>query len=90
MWMVRKNRTTRNRWAAYLPVGVMVTPDPAGSDVARVEGWDPEERSGAGAWVPYPELLLSTPAVDVDLHSQALACKDQPRGSGAGHEATAE
>ncbi|MCX4735342.1 DUF3962 domain-containing protein [Streptomyces sp. NBC_01363] len=58
LWMVRKNRTTRNRWAAYLPVGVMVTPDQAGTGAARVEGWDPEARSGAGAWVPYPELLL--------------------------------
>lgn len=58
LWMVRKNRTTRNRWAAYVPVGVMVTPDPAGTGAARVEGWDPEARSGAGAWVPYPELLL--------------------------------
>lgn len=58
LWMVRKNRTTHNRWAAYVPVGVMVTPDPAGTGAARVEGWDPEARSGAGAWVPYPELLL--------------------------------
>lgn len=39
---VRKNRTTRNRWATYLPVGVMITPEPAGTDAARVEGWDPE------------------------------------------------
>jgi hypothetical protein len=58
LWMVRKNRTTRNRWAAYVPVGVMVTPDPEVTGAARIEGWDPEARSGAGAWVPYPELLL--------------------------------
>ncbi|MFI9323530.1 pPIWI_RE module domain-containing protein [Kitasatospora aureofaciens] len=57
LWMVRKNRTTRNRWAAYVPVGVLITPDPAGTGAARVEGWDPDAHGGAGAWVPYPLML---------------------------------
>ncbi|WP_084965475.1 pPIWI_RE module domain-containing protein [Thermoactinospora rubra] len=58
IWLVRKNRTTRNRWATYVPVAVKVTPQHPGSGLARVEGWDPEADQGAGAWIPYPSLLL--------------------------------
>ncbi|MFE9138692.1 pPIWI_RE module domain-containing protein [Streptomyces sp. NPDC007355] len=54
VWMVRKNRRSRTRWAGYVPVAVLVTPDPAGRGLARVEGWDDEAR----AWVPYPVMLL--------------------------------
>ncbi|MFJ6579537.1 pPIWI_RE module domain-containing protein [Streptomyces sp. NPDC091368] len=54
VWMVRKNRRSRTRWAGYVPVAVLVTPDPSGTGLARVEGWDDEAR----AWVPYPVMLL--------------------------------
>ncbi|MFI7114614.1 pPIWI_RE module domain-containing protein [Nonomuraea sp. NPDC050227] len=54
IWLVRKNRTARNRWAAYVPIAVLVTPQQSGSGIARVQGWDPE----ANAWIPYPALLL--------------------------------
>ncbi|MEW1642092.1 DUF3962 domain-containing protein [Streptomyces sp. NPDC091219] len=58
VWMVRKNRTTRTRWAADVPVAVLVTPNAPGSGLARVQGWDPDADDGAGAWVPYPAMLL--------------------------------
>ncbi|WP_075738454.1 pPIWI_RE module domain-containing protein [Streptomyces acidiscabies] len=58
VWMVRKNRTTRTRWAADVPVAVLVTPQDRGSGLARVQGWDPDADDGAGAWVPYPAMLL--------------------------------
>ncbi|MCC3766830.1 pPIWI_RE module domain-containing protein [Streptomyces sp. UNOC14_S4] len=58
VWMVRKNRTSRNRWAADVPVAVLVTPHAKGSGLARVQGWDPDADDGAGAWVPYPAMLL--------------------------------
>ncbi|MFJ3987686.1 pPIWI_RE module domain-containing protein [Streptomyces sp. NPDC090032] len=58
VWMVRKNRTTKNRWPAHVPVAVLVTPKEPGSGLARVEGWDPEADDGAGAWVPYPQMLV--------------------------------
>ncbi|WP_351232247.1 DUF3962 domain-containing protein [Streptomyces sp. NPDC002133] len=58
VWMVRKNPTTRTRWAADVPVAVLVTPDAKGSGLARVQGWDPDADDGAGAWVSYPEMLL--------------------------------
>ncbi|MFE3769605.1 pPIWI_RE module domain-containing protein [Streptomyces sp. NPDC059122] len=58
VWMVRKNRTTRTRWAADVPVAVLVTPHTRGSGLARVQGWDPDADDGAGAWVPYPAMLL--------------------------------
>ncbi|MEV0218180.1 DUF3962 domain-containing protein [Streptomyces sp. NPDC050704] len=58
VWMVRKNRTTRTRWAADVPVAVLVTPHAQGSGLARVQGWDPDADDGAGAWVPYPAMLL--------------------------------
>ncbi|MFF9677307.1 pPIWI_RE module domain-containing protein [Streptomyces eurythermus] len=54
VWMVRKNRRSRTRWAGYVPVAVLVTPDPSGVGLARVEGWDDEARR----WVPYPVMLL--------------------------------
>jgi len=54
VWLVRKNRTARNRWAADVPIAVLVTPQHFGSGIARVQGWDPE----ANAWIPYPALLL--------------------------------
>ncbi|RBQ20054.1 DUF3893 domain-containing protein [Spongiactinospora rosea] len=54
VWLVRKNRTARNRWAAYVPIAVLVTPQGSGSGIATVQGWDPE----ANAWIPYPALLL--------------------------------
>jgi hypothetical protein len=54
VWMVRKNRRSRTRWAGHVPVAVLVTPDPSGAGVARVEGWDDEARR----WVPYPVMLL--------------------------------
>ncbi|MDX2817721.1 DUF3962 domain-containing protein [Streptomyces sp. PA03-5A] len=54
VWMVRKNARSRTRWAGHVPVAVLVTPGPAGGGMARVEGWD----EGAGAWVPYPVMLL--------------------------------
>ncbi len=58
IWLVRKSRTARNRWAAHVPVAVLVTPEDGGSGLARVQGWDPEADDGAGAWIPYPALLL--------------------------------
>ncbi|MEU8774521.1 DUF3962 domain-containing protein [Streptomyces sp. NPDC048606] len=58
VWMVRKNRTSRNRWPAHVPVAVLVTPEGRGSGLARVEGWDPWADGGAGAWVPYPQMLI--------------------------------
>ncbi|GAA1701996.1 pPIWI_RE module domain-containing protein [Nonomuraea bangladeshensis] len=54
VWLVRKNRTARSRWAACVPIAVLVTPRRSGSGIAYVQGWDPE----ANAWVPYPALLL--------------------------------
>jgi hypothetical protein len=54
LWMVRKNRRSRTRWAGHVPVAVLVTPDSSGEGLARVEGWDDEAR----AWVPYPVMLL--------------------------------
>ncbi|MGW4321105.1 pPIWI_RE module domain-containing protein [Streptomyces sp. NPDC004684] len=54
VWMVRRNRRSRTRWAGYVPVAVLVTPHPSGAGLARVEGWDDEAR----AWVPYPTMLL--------------------------------
>ncbi|MFI6434131.1 pPIWI_RE module domain-containing protein [Streptomyces sp. NPDC050759] len=54
VWMVRKNGRSRTRWAGYVPVAVLVTPDPSGEGLARVEGWDDEART----WVPYPVMLL--------------------------------
>jgi hypothetical protein len=54
VWMVRKNRRSRTRWAGHVPVAVLVTPDPSGQGMARVEGWD----DAARAWVPYPVMLL--------------------------------
>ncbi|MEV4439375.1 DUF3962 domain-containing protein [Streptomyces sp. NPDC049577] len=53
-WMVRKNSNSRTRWAGHVPVAVLVTPEPSGEGLARVEGWDDE----AHAWVPYPVMLL--------------------------------
>ncbi|MGW5762173.1 pPIWI_RE module domain-containing protein [Streptomyces tendae] len=54
VWMVRRNRRSRTKWAGYVPVAVLVTPEPSGEGLARVEGWDDEAR----AWVPYPVMLL--------------------------------
>ncbi|MFD9975913.1 pPIWI_RE module domain-containing protein [Streptomyces sp. NPDC059017] len=54
VWMVRRNRRSRTRWAGYVPVAVLVTPDPSAEGLARVEGWDNEARR----WVPYPTMLL--------------------------------
>lgn len=58
VWLVRKNRTAGNRWAAHVPVAVLVTPQAPGSGIARVQGWDPDAHDGAGAWIPYPAMLL--------------------------------
>ncbi|RFU39440.1 DUF3893 domain-containing protein [Actinomadura logoneensis] len=58
IWLVQKNRTARNRWAAHSPVAVLVTPGEPGTGVARVEGFDPAGDDGAGEWVPYPVMLL--------------------------------
>ncbi|MBN6052850.1 DUF3962 domain-containing protein, partial [Nonomuraea sp. RK-328] len=54
IWLVRKNRTARNRWPAHVPIAVLVTPRGSGSGVADVQGWDPE----ANEWISYPALLL--------------------------------
>ncbi|MFG1696027.1 pPIWI_RE module domain-containing protein [Nonomuraea sp. NPDC049309] len=54
IWLVRKNRTARNRLAACVPVAVLVTPQKRGGGIAAVQGWDPE----ANEWIPYPALLL--------------------------------
>ncbi|MEU1516871.1 DUF3962 domain-containing protein [Streptomyces sp. NPDC005811] len=54
VWMVRRNRRSRTRWAGYVPVAVLVTPDRSREGLARVEGWDDEARQ----WVPYPRMLL--------------------------------
>lgn len=54
VWMVRKNRRSRTRWAGHVPVAVLVTPVPSGEGLARVKGWDDAERK----WVPYPVMLL--------------------------------
>ncbi|WP_262701882.1 MULTISPECIES: pPIWI_RE module domain-containing protein [Streptomyces] len=54
VWMVRKNKRSRTRWAGHVPVAVLVTPDRPGSGLARVQGWDEDARE----WIPYPELLL--------------------------------
>ncbi|MFF2656291.1 pPIWI_RE module domain-containing protein [Kitasatospora sp. NPDC058032] len=59
VWMVRKNRSSKTRWPAYIPVGVLVTPDAAGSGLAKVQGWDQKADDGAGAWVPYPTMLIT-------------------------------
>ncbi|MER6446029.1 pPIWI_RE module domain-containing protein [Streptomyces venezuelae] len=56
VWMVRRNRTSKNRWATDVPVAVLVTPEGAG--LARIQGWDPNADDGAGAWVPYPTMLI--------------------------------
>nr|WP_062337386.1 DUF3962 domain-containing protein [Herbidospora sakaeratensis] len=58
VWLVRKNRTARNRWAAHVPVAVLVTPQGFGSGIASVDGWDTDADDGAGAWIPYPAMLL--------------------------------
>lgn len=58
IWLVRKNRTARNRWAADAPVAVLITPERPGSELALIEGFDPEGDDGAGEWVPYPVMLL--------------------------------
>ncbi|MET8980499.1 DUF3962 domain-containing protein [Streptomyces sp. NPDC004539] len=54
VWMVRRNRRSRTRWAGHVPVAVLVTPVPSGEGLARVKGWDDAERE----WVPYPVMLL--------------------------------
>lgn len=54
VWMVRKNRRSRTRWAGHVPVAVLVTPEGSAQGLARVEGWDDETRT----WVPYPVMLL--------------------------------
>ncbi|MFD7052709.1 pPIWI_RE module domain-containing protein [Streptomyces mirabilis] len=56
VWMVRRNRTSRNRWATDVPVGVLVTPE--GGGMSRIQGWDPDADDGVGAWVPYPTMLI--------------------------------
>lgn len=58
VWMVRKNARSRTRWAGHEPVAVRVTPARPGTGLARVEGWDRTADGGAGAWIPYPALLL--------------------------------
>ncbi|GAA2109586.1 pPIWI_RE module domain-containing protein [Streptomyces synnematoformans] len=58
VWRVQKNRGTKTHWPAYEPVAVRVVPEPSGDGLARVEGWDRDADGGAGAWVPYPRLLL--------------------------------
>ncbi|WP_316529466.1 pPIWI_RE module domain-containing protein [Kitasatospora brasiliensis] len=58
VWMVRKNRSSRTKWPAHVPVAVLVTPESPGSGLARVQGWDPGADDGAGDWVPYPTMLI--------------------------------
>ncbi|WP_436778209.1 pPIWI_RE module domain-containing protein [Yinghuangia sp. YIM S09857] len=58
VWIVRRNRKNRTRWAGHFPVAILVTPEATGSGLARVEGWDAEADFGAGAWIPYPAMLL--------------------------------
>ncbi|MFJ4097343.1 pPIWI_RE module domain-containing protein [Kitasatospora sp. NPDC089913] len=58
VWMVRRNARSRTRWAGHELVAVRVTPTRPGSGMARVEGWDRTVDNGAGAWIPYPALLL--------------------------------
>lgn len=74
IWLVRKNRTSRTRWAGHVPVAVLVAPGPE-EGIAEVRGWDAEADGGAGAWIPYPSLLLRlTERVDV---SSVLAADDE-------------
>lgn len=87
VWLVQKNRTSRNRWAAHVPVAVLVTPQRPGSGVARVQGWDPEADGGAGAWIPYPAMLLRLtrlaevrPAVPAPRSDDAAAPRPSWRG----------
>ncbi|MFD3943268.1 RNaseH domain-containing protein [Streptomyces sp. NPDC058579] len=54
--MLRRNRTSRNRWATDVPMVVLVTPE--GTGLARIQGWDPDTDDGAGAWVPYSTMLI--------------------------------
>ncbi|MFC4591196.1 pPIWI_RE module domain-containing protein [Sphaerisporangium corydalis] len=56
LWIVRKNKTTANRWAGHVPVAVRVIS--VGGGLAKVEGWDPDGDDGAGSWVSYPEMLI--------------------------------
>ncbi|WP_157849772.1 MULTISPECIES: pPIWI_RE module domain-containing protein [Streptomyces] len=58
VWLVQKNRTSRSRWAAHVPVAVLVTPGGGGSGLARIQGWDPDGDDGAGTWISYPAMLL--------------------------------
>ncbi|SFD72837.1 pPIWI_RE module domain-containing protein [Streptomyces aidingensis] len=78
VWMVRKNSRSRTRWAGHVPVAVLVTPEPSGDGLARVEGWDDE----TCAWVPYPVMLLAlTKRAEVPRDSSpAPALPDQRTG----------
>ncbi|MEV5409598.1 DUF3962 domain-containing protein [Thermopolyspora sp. NPDC052614] len=79
VWLIRKSRTARNRWAAHVPVAVLVTPESGGGGLARVQGWDPEADGGAGAWIPYPALLLRlTRLAEVPAGPPASAAADAP------------
>lgn len=57
IWLVRKNKTSRTRWAGHVPIAVLVTPGPS-PGIARIQGWDPQADRGAGAWISYPAMLL--------------------------------
>ncbi|WP_368857802.1 RNaseH domain-containing protein [Nonomuraea sp. MG754425] len=82
VWLVRKNRTARNRWAAHVPIAVLVTPQSFGSGIASVQGWDAGADDGAGAWIPYPALLLKlTRLAEVSLPGSEAGAEAGKRGS---------
>lgn len=82
VWLVRKNRTARNRWAAHVPIAVLVTPQSFGSGIASVQGWDAGADDGAGAWIPYPALLLKlTRLAEVSPPGSEAGTEDGKRGS---------
>jgi hypothetical protein len=82
VWLVRKNRTARNRWAAHVPIAVLVTPQSFGSGIAGIQGWDPDADEGAGAWIPYPALLLKlTRLAEVRAPGFGASAEDVKRGS---------
>ncbi|MCM2422129.1 pPIWI_RE module domain-containing protein [Streptomyces sp. RKAG293] len=55
LWMVKRRKDGPTRLPKHLPVAVLVTPLGDGEGLAAVRGWD----DSAGAWVPYPQFLLS-------------------------------
>ncbi|GAA1898120.1 pPIWI_RE module domain-containing protein [Actinomadura bangladeshensis] len=80
IWMVRKNRRSRTRWAGHIPIAVLMTPGPE-EGTARVQGWDAAADSGAGDWISYPAMLLRlTQHVDVSSVVSGGEEEDGPAG----------